>query len=304
MSGTHLVAGDYRWGKNPLRSFPNEHSPATSRWGYLSPATCRWGKARQFARERGDCIDFSGLVDVIENIDEWFEVFDGDMARRRWLVEYLMQKIEFDDEEASAKLFGVALVEHAKVCKDANMVQLGVKLAIKKIIPLFIDVLKHLANKFKISKVCVVVAHMEKGGGLFLPNLGSVEMPFEDLSPHVHGFLQQLLFGFLRRTMTRLLFLTLLIGHSERWEQSYSANDIQTMARDQVFSNVPCWYFTFYGIMSSLFMTQRTKRKFVFLRSSTTAETIFKHASPGHVPIQYGGMSVDYCDCNPEFTID
>ncbi|GJY02175.1 hypothetical protein Tco_0360327 [Tanacetum coccineum] len=60
-------------------------------------------------------IDFSGLVDVIEDIDEWFEVFDGDMARRRWLVEYLMQKIEFDDEEASAKLFGVALVEHAKV---------------------------------------------------------------------------------------------------------------------------------------------------------------------------------------------
>ncbi|GJY02174.1 hypothetical protein Tco_0360326 [Tanacetum coccineum] len=96
-------------------------------------------------------IDFSGLVDVIEDIDEWFEVFDGDMARRRWLVEYLMQKIEFDDEEASAKLFGVALVEHAKVCKDANMVQLGVKLAIKKKIPFFIDVLKHLANKFKVE---------------------------------------------------------------------------------------------------------------------------------------------------------
>ncbi|GKA70577.1 hypothetical protein Tco_0776716 [Tanacetum coccineum] len=55
MSGTHLVAGDYRWGKNPLRSFPSEYSPATSRWGYLSPATCRWGKARQFAKERGDC---------------------------------------------------------------------------------------------------------------------------------------------------------------------------------------------------------------------------------------------------------
>lgn len=26
--------------------------------------------------------------------------------------------------------------------------------------------------------------------------------------------------------------------------------------------------------------------------------------SPEHVPIQYGGLSVDYCDCNPEFTID
>ncbi|GJY46119.1 anaphase-promoting complex subunit 1 [Tanacetum coccineum] len=91
------------------------------------------------------------LVDVIEDIDEWFEVFDGDMARRRWLFEYLMQKIEFDDEEASAKPFGVALVEHAKVCKDANIVQLGVKLAIKKKIPFFIEVLKHLANKFKVE---------------------------------------------------------------------------------------------------------------------------------------------------------
>ncbi|GKA82232.1 hypothetical protein Tco_0788980 [Tanacetum coccineum] len=52
MSGTHLVAVDYRWGKNPLRSFLSEHSPTTSRWGYLSPATCRLGMARQFARER------------------------------------------------------------------------------------------------------------------------------------------------------------------------------------------------------------------------------------------------------------
>lgn len=25
---------------------------------------------------------------------------------------------------------------------------------------------------------------------------------------------------------------------------------------------------------------------------------------PEHVPIQYGGLSVDFCDCNPEFTID
>lgn len=26
--------------------------------------------------------------------------------------------------------------------------------------------------------------------------------------------------------------------------------------------------------------------------------------TPEHVPIQYGGLSLDYCDCNPEFTID
>lgn len=29
----------------------------------------------------------------------------------------------------------------------------------------------------------------------------------------------------------------------------------------------------------------------------------YRYISPEHVPIQYGGLSVDYCDCNPEFTI-
>ncbi|GJR97533.1 hypothetical protein Tco_0269707 [Tanacetum coccineum] len=47
MSGTHLVAGDYRWGKNPSRSFPSEYSPATCRWGYKFPQ-------RHVAGERPD----------------------------------------------------------------------------------------------------------------------------------------------------------------------------------------------------------------------------------------------------------
>lgn len=81
-------------------------------------------------------------------------------------------------------------------------------------------------------------------------------------------------------------------------------------------------------------MTQRTKSKFVFASPARTAEALFKYfhfiffksiffivnfdfdfdvgfvdfscryVSPEHVPIQYGGLSVDYCDCNPEFTID
>lgn len=71
----------------------------------------------------------------------------------------------------------------------------------------------------------------------------------------------------------------------------------------QVFINVPWWYLAFYGMMSP-FMTQRTKSKFVFASPARTAETLFKYVSPEHVPIQYGGLSVDYCDCNPEFTID
>ncbi|KAD5508631.1 hypothetical protein E3N88_16334 [Mikania micrantha] len=71
----------------------------------------------------------------------------------------------------------------------------------------------------------------------------------------------------------------------------------------QVFINVPWWYMAFYSMMSP-FMTQRTKSKFVFASPARTAETLFKYVGPEHVPIQYGGLSVDYCDCNPEFTID
>nr|GEW70208.1 hypothetical protein [Tanacetum cinerariifolium] len=37
--GTHLFAGDCRWGRNPLRAFPSDVSPATSRRGKESPAT-------------------------------------------------------------------------------------------------------------------------------------------------------------------------------------------------------------------------------------------------------------------------
>ncbi|XP_022021573.1 patellin-3 isoform X1 [Helianthus annuus] len=76
----------------------------------------------------------------------------------------------------------------------------------------------------------------------------------------------------------------------------------------EVFINVPWWYLAFY-LMMSPFMTQRTKSKFVFASPTKTAETLFKlfshrYVGPEHVPIQYDGMSVDYCDCNPEFTID
>ncbi|XP_071720500.1 patellin-3-like [Rutidosis leptorrhynchoides] len=71
----------------------------------------------------------------------------------------------------------------------------------------------------------------------------------------------------------------------------------------QVFINAPWWYLAFYTVISP-FMTQRTKSKFIFASTARTPETLFKYVSPEHVPIQYGGLSVDYCDCNPEFTID
>ncbi|KAM5574826.1 patellin-3 [Rosa sericea] len=70
----------------------------------------------------------------------------------------------------------------------------------------------------------------------------------------------------------------------------------------QVFVNAPWWYLAFYTLISP-FMTQRTKSKFVFASPAKSAETLFKYISAEHVPIQYGGLSVDYCECNPEFTI-
>ncbi|KAG7965464.1 hypothetical protein I3843_08G003000 [Carya illinoinensis] len=69
----------------------------------------------------------------------------------------------------------------------------------------------------------------------------------------------------------------------------------------QVFINVPWWYLAFYTMISP-FLTQRTKSKFVFTGPSKTAETLFKYMSPEQVPVQYGGLSVDYCDCNPDFS--
>ncbi|CAA0809864.1 Patellin-3 [Striga hermonthica] len=71
----------------------------------------------------------------------------------------------------------------------------------------------------------------------------------------------------------------------------------------QVFVNVPWWYLAFYTMMSP-FLTQRTKSKFVFSGPTKTPETLFKYILPEQVPTQYGGLSVDYCECNPEFTVD
>ncbi|CAH2070668.1 unnamed protein product [Thlaspi arvense] len=71
----------------------------------------------------------------------------------------------------------------------------------------------------------------------------------------------------------------------------------------QIFINVPWWYLAFYRIISP-FMTQRSKSKLVFSSPSRSAETLFKYISPEHVPVQYGGLSVDNCDCSSDFTHD
>ncbi|XP_038885156.1 LOW QUALITY PROTEIN: patellin-3-like [Benincasa hispida] len=69
----------------------------------------------------------------------------------------------------------------------------------------------------------------------------------------------------------------------------------------QVFINVPWWYLAFYTMINP-FLTQRTKANYIFAGSSRSAETLSsKYISPEQVPIEYGGLSVDYCDCNPDF---
>ncbi|GKC46195.1 hypothetical protein Tco_1063917 [Tanacetum coccineum] len=54
MSGTHLVAGDYRWGKNlfelPQRVFPSDKS-----WDTFPQRHVGGERPRQFAKEKGDC---------------------------------------------------------------------------------------------------------------------------------------------------------------------------------------------------------------------------------------------------------
>ncbi|KAL8528335.1 hypothetical protein ACS0TY_005951 [Phlomoides rotata] len=67
------------------------------------------------------------------------------------------------------------------------------------------------------------------------------------------------------------------------------------------------------SVVISPFLTQRTKSKFVFADPTRTAETLFNlinlingnmYIVPEQVPTQYGGISVDFCECSPEFTID
>ncbi|KAK2379534.1 patellin-3 [Trifolium repens] len=70
----------------------------------------------------------------------------------------------------------------------------------------------------------------------------------------------------------------------------------------QVFINVPWWYLAFYTMINP-FLTQRTKSKFVFAGPNKSPDTLFKYISPEQVPVQYGGLSVDFCDCNPDFSI-
>ncbi|KAA3473444.1 patellin-3-like [Gossypium australe] len=58
----------------------------------------------------------------------------------------------------------------------------------------------------------------------------------------------------------------------------------------QVFINVPWWYLAV-NKMINPFLTQRTKRKFVFAGPSKSADTLFRYITAEQVPVKYGGLS-------------
>ncbi|KAK4488078.1 hypothetical protein RD792_003820 [Penstemon davidsonii] len=59
-----------------------------------------------------------------------------------------------------------------------------------------------------------------------------------------------------------------------------------------IFINVPFWYFAYHSLLSP-FLTQRTKSKLVFARSSKVTETLLKYIPIQEIPIQYGGIKRD-----------
>ncbi|TYG49869.1 hypothetical protein ES288_D10G128600v1 [Gossypium darwinii] len=60
----------------------------------------------------------------------------------------------------------------------------------------------------------------------------------------------------------------------------------------QVFINVPWWYLAV-NKMTSPFLTQRTRSKFVFAGPSKSAENLFRYIAAEQVPVRYGGLSKD-----------
>eukprot|EP00252_Welwitschia_mirabilis_P013973 TRINITY_DN3097_c0_g1_i15.p1 TRINITY_DN3097_c0_g1~~TRINITY_DN3097_c0_g1_i15.p1 ORF type:complete len:733 (-),score=142.29 TRINITY_DN3097_c0_g1_i15:654-2852(-) len=61
----------------------------------------------------------------------------------------------------------------------------------------------------------------------------------------------------------------------------------------KIFINVPWWYIAF-NTMTSPFISQRTKSKFVIARPAKVPEVLFKYIAPEYVPVQYGGLSRDH----------
>ncbi|XP_062080391.1 patellin-6-like [Humulus lupulus] len=53
--------------------------------------------------------------------------------------------------------------------------------------------------------------------------------------------------------------------------------------------NVPFWYYVVH-LLRSRFLTHKTKKKFVFARSTEVTKTLLKFIAPENIPVQYGGL--------------
>ncbi|KAI8553194.1 hypothetical protein RHMOL_Rhmol06G0325200 [Rhododendron molle] len=67
-----------------------------------------------------------------------------------------------------------------------------------------------------------------------------------------------------------------------------------------IFINVPFWYYAF-NALSSPFLTQRTKSKFVSARPARVTETLLRYIALGEIPAHYGGFKRDN---NSEFSFE
>ncbi|RWW32722.1 hypothetical protein GW17_00002588 [Ensete ventricosum] len=74
------------------------------------------------------------------------------------------------------------------------------------------------------------------------------------------------------------------------FSSAFILSTMHASIKPQVFINVP-WYFSLLYAMTSPFLTERTKSKFVIAREGNVAETLYKFIRPEFVPVQYGGLS-------------
>ncbi|GJZ96498.1 hypothetical protein Tco_0668832 [Tanacetum coccineum] len=91
--------------------------------------------------------DVAKLVKLVEELDPWLNSFDEDMRTRTWIVKLLIETMDYNHDELTAKRFAVTLLEHAKVSQDVHMIEMGTSLVRKGTLDFFLGVLEQLALK-------------------------------------------------------------------------------------------------------------------------------------------------------------
>ncbi|KAK3193547.1 hypothetical protein Dsin_024857 [Dipteronia sinensis] len=76
-------------------------------------------------------------------------------------------------------------------------------------------------------------------------------------------------------------------------------NHYPDLIHRNIIINVPFWFYVCH-VMSSKFISQRNKRKFVFARPSKVTKTLLKYISPENLPVEYGGLYRENDEFFPE----